>query len=384
MALHFTPEEYGNRLKTVCTRMASLELDALLVFSQESMYWLTGYDTFGFCFFQCMVVLKDGRIVLLTRAPDLRQAKHTSNIDDIRVWVDQGAMSPIIQLVELLDEFSLRNSRLGVEFDTHGLTGKNGVLLSESLHSIAEFDDASAIILQMRAIKSPEEIEYIRRAASLGDKAYQAALNEIRPGADEGKILATIQSTIFEGGGDYPGNEFIIGSSQDALLCRYKSGRRKLSKNDQITLEFAGVYRHYHAALMRTLIVGQPHDRHFELFQAARSALSAVEEKMCVGNTFGDVFSAHATVLDSHGLKSHRLNACGYSLGAKFSPSWMDWPMFYEDNNTKILPNMSLFVHIILMDSDLDIAMTLGRTYLTSEGAPEPLSKLDLDLPIIK
>ncbi len=49
-----------------------------------------------------------------------------------------------------------------------------------------------------------------------------------------------------------PANEFIIGSGRDALLCRYKSGRRKLSKRDQLTLEFAGVYRHYHAAFMRT------------------------------------------------------------------------------------------------------------------------------------
>ena len=384
MALHFTTDEYENRLKSVCTRMESQKLDAILLFSQESMYWLTGYDTFGFCFFQCMVVHKDGHIVLLTRAPDLRQAKHTSIVDDIRIWVDQGSSSPITQLIELLTELKLHDSRLGVEFDTHGLTGKNGQLLDESLRSFTEFEDSSEIILQLRAIKSPAEIKYIRKAANLGDEAFNAALHEIRPGADEGKILAILQGKIFEGGGDYPGNEFIIGSHQDALLCRYKSGRRKLSSNDQITLEFAGVYRHYHAALMRTVIVGQPHDRQIELYEAARSAIIAVEDKLCVGNTFGDVFDAHATTLDNHGLKAHRLNACGYSLGAKFSPSWMDWPMFYHGNSAEILPNMSLFVHIILMDSDLDIAMTLGRTYLTTNNAPEPLSGLNLDLPIIK
>ena len=55
-----------------------------------------------------------------------------------------------------------------------------------------------------------------------------------------------------------PANEFIIGSGRDALLCRYKAGRRKLRKRDQLTLEWAGVYRHYHAAFMRTLIIGKP------------------------------------------------------------------------------------------------------------------------------
>ena len=383
MAIHFTIEEYENRLNSVRTIMDSRGLDALLLFAQESMYWLTGFDTFGFCFFQCMIVQKDGQIVLLTRAPDLRQAKHTSIIKDIRVWVDHSSASPIDQLADVLADLNLLNARLGVEFDTQGLTGKNGLLLDKKLRSFAKFEDTSNIILQLRAIKSPAEVLYIRQAAKLGDNAYKAALNEIQPGADEGEILATLQGSIISGGGDYPGNEFIIGSNQDALLCRYKSGRRKLSANDQITLEFAGVYRHYHAALMRTIIVGQPHNRHLELYDAAHKALIAVEEKMHTGNTFGEIFDAHANVLDNHGLMSHRMNACGYSLGAKFSPSWMDWPMFYQGNNTKISPNMSLFVHIILMDSEMNIAMTLGRTYLTTERAPEPLSKLDLDLTIV-
>ena len=383
MALHFSAEEYDNRLTDVCAQMVSKKLDALLLFSQESMYWLTGYDTFGFCFFQCMIVSKDGQIVLLTRAPDLRQAKHTSIVDDIRIWVDQGSASPISQLMDLLTELNLINSRLGVEFDSHGLNGKNGILLAEALRSNTTFEDSSEIILRLRAIKSTAEIEYIQQAASLGDDAFSAAITEIRPGADEAKILAVLQSTILAGGGDYPGNEFIIGSGHDALLCRYKSGRRVLAANDQITLEFAGVYRHYHAALMRTVLVGQPLDYQIELYQAAREALCAVEEKLRVGNTFSDVFDAHADVLDQKGLKPHRMNACGYSLGAKFSPSWMDWPMFYHGNNAKILPNMSLFVHIILMDSDKDLAMTLGRTYLTTNDSPIPLSNLDLELPII-
>jgi Xaa-Pro dipeptidase len=58
----------------------------------------------------------------------------------------------------------------------------------------------------------------------------------------------------------------------------------------------------------------------------------------------------------------------------------MDLPMFYRDNPEPIIPNMVLFAHMILMDSDTDTAMTLGRTYLTTEGAPQPLSRHDLAL----
>jgi Xaa-Pro dipeptidase len=58
------------------------------MFRQESMYWLTGYDTFGYCFFQCLVLRADGDMALMTRAPDLRQAQHTSILRQIRIWVE--------------------------------------------------------------------------------------------------------------------------------------------------------------------------------------------------------------------------------------------------------------------------------------------------------
>jgi Xaa-Pro dipeptidase len=208
----------------------------------------------------------------------------------------------------------------------------------------------------------------------------KAAIEATHAGADEGDILAAQHNAIFSGGGDYPANEFIIGSGKDALLCRYKSGRRKLSKRDQLTLEFAGVYRHYHAAFMRTLIVGEPKKQHVAMHDAAVAALKACEEQLRPGKTAGDVFDAHARTVDEHGLKHARLNACGYSLGAKFTPSWMDTPMFYHGNPFKIRQNMVFFAHMILMDSTTGTAMTLARTYITTKGAPEPVSRYPLKL----
>jgi Xaa-Pro dipeptidase len=382
MALHFSDAEFESRFDKLKAAMEAQKLDAMLLFAQESMYWLTGYDTFGFCFFQCLVVTKDGRKVLLTRSADERQAKHTSNIEDIRIWIDRGSASPVLQLKELLFDMDLLGSKLGVEYDTQGMTGKIALKLNEELTSFADVSDASPLIPDLRAVKSAEEIVFVRKASELADKAYYAAMEEIRPGADEGRILAAMQGAIFEGGGDYPGNEFIIGSDRDALLCRYKSGRRNLSEQDQLTLEWAGAYRHYHAALMRTVVIGTPTDRHMEMYTAAREALAAVETQLVPGRTFGDVFDAHAERVDAHGLMPHRLNACGYSLGARFTPSWMDMPMAYRANPAEVKPGMVIFMHMILMDSNSGTAMTLGQTYLTTAGAPECLSKLPLDLPV--
>ena len=377
--LHFSLEEYSERKAKMMAAMAKAEVDAMLLFAQESMYWLTGYDTFGFCFFQCMVVKADGEIALLTRSADLRQARNTSIVDNIVIWQDSAAANPANDLRNLLSDLGLLGAKLGVEYETHGLTAANGKRVDAALTSFAQLQDASRLVADLRIVKSEEEIKYIRKAAKGADDALDAAIEHTKAGADEGKILAAMQGAIFESGGDYAGNGFIIGSGEDALLCRYKSGRRKLSKNDQLTLEWAGVHAQYHVAMMRTLVVGKPKPEHVTHFEAGRDAMMAVEEAMRPGNTFGDIFEAHAKAMDQAGLARHRLNACGYSLGARYAPSWMDGPMFYAGNEQPVEANMSLFAHMIIMDSESGTAMCLGHTYLTTDDKPKPLSKHGLD-----
>ena len=380
MALHFDQTEFDARRDRLVIEMAQKKLDALLVFAQESMYWLTGYDTFGFCFFQCLVVKADGQMVLMTRSADLRQARQTSTLDNIVVWADRDGANPAAELRNLLNDLDLLGCRIGVEYDTHGLTARNGRLLDEELKTFATTQDASAMVPRLRLFKSAAEIVKVEKAAALADDALDAALPLIKQGGDEGAILAAMQGAVLAGGGDYPANEFVVGSGADALLCRYKAGRRKLNKNDQITLEWAGVFHHYHAPMMRTVLTGKATKRHQELYEAAHDALLAVEETMVPGKTFGDAFDAHARVMEAHGLTRHRLNTCGYSVGARFSPSWMEPQMFHAGNPEPIAPGMTLFAHMIVMDSDSGTAMTLGRTSLTGEGAPKPLSRHDLDL----
>jgi Xaa-Pro dipeptidase len=380
MALHFKRDEFAARIKAACSAMGARKLDGLLVFQQESMYYLTGYDTFGFCFFQCLYLAADGRMALLTRAPDLRQAQRTSILEDIRIWTDEAGAEPAKQLRDMLESLGVHGKRLGIESNSYGLTHFNGKRVEAALDGFCMLADSSHLIDTLRVVKSPAELACIRKAGVLGDAALDAAVRRTKAGADEGDILAAQQGAIFAGGGDYPGNEFIIGSGADALLCRYKSGRRKLSKRDQLTLEFAGVYRHYHAAFMRTLIIGKPRPEHLAMDEACRAALAEVEAAMKPGNTAGDVFNAHARVMDAHGMQAHRLNACGYSMGAKFTPSWMDFPMFYHGNPVVLQPSMVFFAHMILMNSEAGAAYCLGRTYIIGEKGPIPVSKRSLEM----
>ena len=383
MSLHFSDQEFSNRKKNTIESMKKLSLDAILMFRQESMYWLTGYDTFGFVFFQTLIMDQKGNIILLTRAPDLRQAQNTSNIDDIRIWMDEDGSNPINDLKIILDELNLKNKKIGVEYEAYGMTGRNAIRLNKSLEKYCHLEDQSELITKLRVIKSNEEIIYVKKAAELADRALDEVWKCAKAGVSESKILAEMNRVIFEGGGDYPANEFIIGSGKNALLCRYQSEKQILSNPDQLTIEWAGTFKHYHSAMFRTIPIGKAKKEHFKMHEATIEALKNCEKKLVPGNKVGEVFDAHAQTFDELGFNKARMNACGYSLGATFSPNWMDWPMLYTKNPYTIEQGNIFFMHMILMDSENQLAMNIGETYLVTKNGNERLGKHKLDLVIL-
>ena len=380
MTIHFTKEEFSERKSKVIQVLKKQGLDGLLMFRQESMYWLTGYDTFGYVYFQSLILTTKGDLVLLTRAPDLRQAQNTSIIKNIRIWVDKDKSNPADELKNILSDLGLEKSNLGVEYEAYGLTGRNAMRLNNSLKNFATLHDKSELVSYLRVIKSPAEIIYVKKAAELADKAMEAAWKYAHAGQNESKILAEMQSAVFNGGGDYPANEFIIGSGKNALLCRYQSEKRKLDKVDQLSIEWAGTYKHYHSAMFRTIPIGKISIKQKKMYEACVEALKACENKLKPGNKVGEVFDVHAEVFDKLGYKKSRMNACGYSLGTTFAPNWMDWPMLYTGNPVVLTSGMVFFMHMILMDSDNQLAMNLGETYLLTNNGNERLGVKKIDL----
>jgi Xaa-Pro dipeptidase len=360
--------------------IAATGLDALLMFKQESMYWLTGYDTFGFSSFQCMVVTADGRVSLLNRAPDRGTAAYTSNVTDVRCYMDVDGMNPAVDLRGMLDDLGLAGSRVGIELDSYGLRAAHWRLLEAELDGFLTWADASTLVQELRRVKSPQELAYTRRAAALADDAWDVAVDLAGPGASEARILADMQGAVLGGGGDYAGNEMIIGSGPGALMVRYTSGRRNLDAIDQLTLEWCGVERRYHAAMMRTLLVGAASPEHLAMHDACHEALLACEEVVRPGATLGDVFATHARILDAAGYREHRLNACGYGMGAVYAPVWTDWPMIYEGNPLAFEAGHVFFLHMILLDFGSQLAMTLGHTVVVTDTGCERLSRSDLGL----
>jgi Xaa-Pro dipeptidase len=131
---------------------------------------------------------------------------------------------------------------------------------------------------------------------------------------------------------------------------------------------------------MRTVLTGAASARHRAMHAACKDALAACQARCRPGATLGEVFDAQARVFDDAGFREHRLNACGYSLGATYSPNWMDWPMFFTGNPVVIEPSSVFFLHMILLDSRHGLAMSLGETVRVTDTGCVSLSKMPHEL----
>ena len=378
-ALYFSEEEFQERRNRVLELMKREGLDGFLMTKQESLYYLTGFDTFGYVFFQAMYFHIDGRMRLITRIPDLRQALYTSILEqkDVIIRSDDAGSNPVSMVPTVLKEFGIDSpsKKIGYEPDSCSLTHRLGKLLEEAVSGLCTLVDHSDLLTrELRIIKSEAEKRKVRKAAYLADFALVRTLKLAKPGAYEGDLWREIVGTVYEGGGDDPANENILVSGNKAVLTRYSTGKDKIDR--QLTLEHAGVYKHYHACLMRTIPIGGITKMAREMHRVNILQMKACMEALKPGREIGDVFEAYARVADENGFRDQRFNSCGYSLGATFSPTWMDFPMFVRGQNVVAKEGMIFFIHIILMDKATDTASSIGQTVEVTKDGCVSLSKL--------
>lgn len=373
MHIHFDREEFSRRQQNVCRKMQQAGLDGLLIFRQESMYYLTGYDTEGFVLFQAMYMSCDGRIALLTRSADRLQARITSTLEDVRIWVDREGANPAQDLKDLLAEYGCAGKHIGVEYEAYGLTGQRAMMVNDALDGFCHLSDASDLVRLVRLVKSPAELNYVRKAGKIVDAAWNVANQKSVPGAFLGDVYGEMMHVMMSMDGDPSASRWPMGAGTNSMLVRYHTGKETIGTNDQVQHEFAGSFRHYHAAAMSVIITGDVDPRQQAMFHACREALERCKDALRPGATVGEIYDAHKASLTAAGYGHACLNACGYTLGITYPPSWMDWPMLWTGNPDVIEEGMVFFMHMILLDDTTNLTMSLGETAIVTSGACEPV-----------
>lgn len=374
--LHFAAEEYQSRKRAVCAALAKLNLDGLILFRQESMYYLTGYDTSGYTMFQAGYIGADGRTALLTRTADRLQSRMTSIFDDIRIWVDREDASPGDDLRHMLADYDCAGKRLGVEYHAYGLTGQRAKMVDAALIGFCELIDASDVVREIRLIKSPAELEYVRKAGSLCDDIFDVSVRKTKPGVAVKSVYGAMMQTLMEGGGDPTASRWPMGAGESAAFCRYHTGDEIVAESDQVIFEPAAAYRHYHACTMYNIITGAVSSEHRSMNAAAADAIDACQQSLRPGVTVGELYEIHLKAVKKGGHGNAALAACGYTLGVSYPPTWMDWPMLWSGNPQVIEAGMVFFIHIILIDADTGLSMCIGETAIVNENGCERVNHI--------
>ena len=383
MSLHFSKQEFISRQQKVCAVLQAQGLDAILIFRQESMYYLTGYDTSGYSMFQGMYLSSDGRLFLLTRSADRIQSKITSVIEDIRIWTDGDGVDPAIDLRDVMAEYGAANTLVGIEYHAYGLTAQRGRMVDAALAGFCRTVDASDVVREVRLVKSEAELKFVRRAGEICDEAWHVAHTKSVPGVFLGDVYGEMMHTMMAADGDPSASRWPMGAGEDALMVRYHTGKNHVGDNDQVQHEFAAAYRHYHAAAMSVVVTGKPKQIQQDMFNACRETLSMCKEKLVPGNTVGSIYDAHIKGFTQTGFGHAALAACGYTLGISYPPTWMDWPMIWRDQPDVIEAGMVFFLHMILLDDKTGLTMTLGETSIVTDSGPEPVNHAPTELVLL-
>jgi Xaa-Pro dipeptidase len=383
VTLRFDKAEHDQRLAATRAELKRRDLSALLVFAQESHYYLTGFDTAGYVFFQVGIITADDKpTVLLTRRPDLRQAQVASLYDDVRIWLNAENARPALDMQAILAELGLRGSRIGVEFATYGLTGANSREVEAALSGFAEVVDGSDIVRRQRLVKSPAELAYVRRSGELADAAVAAMVDAARPGVLDSVPTAAGVGAMLVGGGDMPAGGPLVNSGPRALYGRGVAGPRMLEETDQLMIELGASCCRYNVCIEHTVVLGKVDPRQQAQHDVACEAMRQVLDAARPGRALGTLDDIHRKVLDEAGFGQERFSACGYALGCTFRPTWMDVPpMIYSGNPLVMEAGMVFFVHIMIPDTRTGLAAGVGQTFvLREDGPPEVFSSLPLEL----
>jgi Xaa-Pro dipeptidase len=370
--IHFTREEFADRQTRARERLTALELDGVLLFKFEDMYWLSGFDSDGFTIFGCMFLGTDGQLTQLARPADLGNASYSSICDDVRIAPDSQDAPRAGQIKEMLYSLGMQGKRIGIQVDTMGLTPRLFLEIQAELENWCNLTVAPDFIRELRLIKSPQELIYLRKAGEIMDVVLNKTIEATFSGAYEGDIYATFYDSLFRLGADLPAHIPPLGSGKSALNLRYTSGRKHVLDNDQVTLELGVAYRHYHAASMCVVLTGPDvSERHLQMHATSVIALEAVQSILRPGTTVGEIYDTYRRTLEDNGEQDAMLTVCGYTMGATCPPTWMEQPLIFAGNPLVLEENMSFFTHMILNDRISGRSMAVAEQAIITGDAPE-------------
>lgn len=344
--LFFTPAEFEARLARIRAEMARRRIDTMLCAAPENIYFGSGYQTFGFHNYQLLVIPQSAPPFLILRYLESIQAYRYSWVEDVVAWDDTD--DPVAVTIRELKARGLAGGRIGTEDNAYFFQVATWKKLNDGLPSLV---NGSGTLEAVRAVKSAQEIAYMREAARLTDLGMAAAIAEIGAGRMDNDVAAAAFDAMTRAGAEWLTRDPIVTTGARSGLPHTCYMRQRLAPGDAVLLELSGVYHRYYAPMMRGALVGGAAGANTVERMAAicLEALNAAIDAVRPGTTSAAVDRAARQVIERAGMWENYRKRSGYSVGIGFS-SWVEGGVasLREDDPTVLAPGMCFHIPIAL------------------------------------
>mgnify|MGYP002631478559 FL=1 len=382
--LYFTPQEFAARIEKTRTAMQAAGLELLIVSDPSNMAWLTGYDGWSFYVHQAVLLGLDGDPVWFGRGQDANGAKRTVFMkhSDIIGYPDHYVQSterhPMDYLSAQIIDRGWGRAQIGVEMDNYWFSAAAFASLTRHLPN-ARFHDATALVNWQRAVKSDQELAYMRTAGQIVTNMHNRIFDRVTPGLRKCDLVADIYDAglrydpMIGAGGDYPAIVPLLPSGPDAAAPHLTWDDQPMKSGEGTFFEIAGAYHRYHCPLSRTVFLGKPTQTFLDAEKAVLEGMEAGLEAARAGNLCEDIAFAFFNVLQKYGIIKD--NRTGYPIGLSYPPDWGERTMSLRPGDKTILQeNMTFHFMTGLWMENWGFEIT--ESIVIGSGAPECLANV--------
>ena len=371
----FPKAEHRERLARARRALAQAGFDGAIVVAPEHLYYLAGYDSWVSVNSPQALIFGTGddEPTLILRNVDLPLALETSWVQDIRTYHLHLQDVPALIAQVVAEKHLGRTRKIAIETQSYVLTHALGVGLAEALAPIA-LTDATELLGELRVVKSPAEIAYLRDAARYADIGLQAARRHARPGCSEIAFTAEVEAAMRRAGSDYWSIPIEMASGPRTPGGHATPRERIMQAGDVLHLEFAGVSHRYHVAAIHTLALGEPGPRARELYRLATDSLAAGIAATRIGAPVSAIEEASLDPLRRAGLAHAAAMRFGYGIGIAYPPIWLETLQISRGFDRRLGAGMVFVLHACLELPDEGIGVIQGGTYLLNDSGLEMLA----------
>jgi Xaa-Pro dipeptidase len=331
--LPFEIAEYERRLVAVRKGMTERQLDVLLVTTPENIYYLTNHHTPAYDSFQALLLPLDGEPTLVVPLIEELIARGHSWVTRFTTY--QHGHPSLEAARRAVAESGLERGRIGVEKASLFLPVQFYERFQAAVPD-ARLADGSGIVERLRAVKSAQEVVYIRQAARAAEAGVRAGLEASAEGRTDLDVAAEVHRAIIRAGGEYMSYPPFVAVGLRSSLAHNTWGGKRLEAGDVVFLEVSGVVQRYGAALMRCAVLGKPSAELERRNRIVHEVLETTIDAIRPGTTSGDVDRVCREAFAKQGYRV--LKRAGYSMGINFPPGWGEGAVLdLSDGNPTVL-----------------------------------------------